>query len=95
VPRWRCFRIPRTERASLEKVSVIGLDLAKRSFQAHGARADGGVAFRKKLSREKILDFFAVQPRCVLAMEACGSAHHWAEHVERVVNGSGEVKVIK
>jgi transposase len=61
----------------MEKVSIIGLDLAKRSFQAHGALAEGGVAFRKKLSREKVLAFFAEQPRCVVAMEACGSAHHW------------------
>ena len=57
----------------MEKVSIIGLDLAKRSFQAHGALADGGVAFRKKLSREKVLAFFAEQPRCVVAMEACGA----------------------
>ena len=60
----------------MEKVSIIGLDLAKRSFQAHGALAEGGVAFRKKLSREKVLGFFSGQPRCVGAMEACGSAHH-------------------
>ena len=65
------FSHPTTERASMEKVSIIGLDLAKRSFQAHGARADGGVGFRKKLSREKVLGFFAEQPRCVVAMEAC------------------------
>ena len=57
----------------MEKVSIIGLDLAKRSFQAHGALADGGVGFRKKLSREKVLGFFAEQPRCVVAMEACGA----------------------
>ena len=43
----------------MEKVSIIGIDLAKRSFQAHGAHADGGVAFRKKLSREKVLAFLA------------------------------------
>ena len=65
----------------MEKVSIIGLDLAKRSFQAHGARADGGVGFRKKLSREKVLGFFAEQPRCVVAMEACGSAHHWGRAI--------------
>ena len=41
----------------MKEVSIIGLDLAKRSFQAHGALADGGVAFRKKLSREKVLGF--------------------------------------
>jgi transposase len=65
----------------MEKVSIIGLDLAKRSFQAHGARAEGGVAFRKKLSREKVLAFLAEQPRCVVAMEACGSAHHWGRTI--------------
>lgn len=65
----------------MEKVSIIGLDLAKRSVQAHGARAEGGVAFRKKLSREKVLTFLAEQPRCVVAMEACGSAHHWGRTI--------------
>jgi transposase len=65
----------------MEKASIIGLDLAKRSFQAHGARAEGGVAFRKKLSREKVLTFLAEQPRCVVAMEACGSAHHWGRTI--------------
>src|SRR3954470_14651838 len=66
------FSHPTNGEASMEKVSIIGLDLAKRSFQAHGSRADGGVGFRKKLSREKVLGFFAEQPRCVVAMEACG-----------------------
>ncbi len=61
----------------MTKTSITGLDLAKRVFQAHGARCDGGVAFRKKLSREKVLAFLAQQPRCVVAMEACGSAHHF------------------
>ena len=65
----------------MEKVSIIGLDLAKRSFQAHGALADGGVGFRKKLSREKVLAFLSKQPRCVVAMEACGSAHHWGRAI--------------
>jgi len=65
----------------MEKVSIIGLDLAKRSFQAHGAGADGGVAFRKKLSRQKVLAFLADQPRCIVAMEACGGAHHWGRAI--------------
>lgn len=65
----------------MEKVSIIGLDLAKRSFQAHGARADGGVGFRKKLSRETVLAFLAEQSRCVVVMEACGSAHYWGRAI--------------
>ena len=66
----------------MEEASIIGLDLAKRRFQAHGARADGGVAFRKALSRDKVLAFLAERPRCIVAMEACGSAHHWGRAIE-------------
>ena len=62
----------------MEQATIIGIDLAKRSFQVHGARADGSVAFRKKLSRDKVLGFVASQPRCVVAMEACASSHYWA-----------------
>jgi len=61
----------------MEEVSIIGIDLAKRSFQVHGARADGSVAYRKKLSRGKLLGFLASQPPCTVAMEACASAHYW------------------
>ena len=65
----------------MKTATIIGLDLAKRSFQTHGALADGGVAFRKKLTREKVLGFLAEQPRCTVAMEACGSAHHWGRAI--------------
>jgi transposase len=65
----------------MQEISIIGLDLAKRSFQLHGAHGDDGTAFRKKLSREKVLTFLAEQPRCVVAMEACGSAHHWGRAI--------------
>ena len=63
------------------EVSTIGLDLAKTVFQAHGADASGGVVFRKKLRRDQLLAFFAGQPRCVVAMEACASAHYWAREI--------------
>ena len=65
----------------MSEVSIIGIDLAKRSFQLHGARADGSVAFRRKLSRGKVLAFLASQPRCVVAMEACASAHYWGREI--------------
>ena len=65
----------------MEGVSTIGLDLAKHVFQAHGASASGDVLFRKKLRREQVLTFFAGQPRCRVAMEACASAHHWARAI--------------
>ncbi len=55
----------------MTEATIIGLDLAKNVFQAHGARADGSVAFRIKLVRTKVLAFFAAQPTCTVAMEAC------------------------
>lgn len=65
----------------MEEVSIIGLDLAKNVFQAHGAAADGAVVFRRKLTRAQLLSFMADQPRCVVAMEACASAHHWGRAI--------------
>ena len=53
----------------MEHVTIIGIDLRKRSFQLHGATTDGSVAFCKKMSRGKLLEFMASQPRCVVAME--------------------------
>ena len=63
------------------QVSMIGIDLSKRSFQLHGMLADGSVGFRKTLSRGKLLGFLARQPGCVVAMEACGGAHHWGREI--------------
>jgi len=62
-------------------VTTIGLDIAKASFQAHGADASGAVVFRKTLSRGRLLAFFADQPRCIVAMEACAGAHHWGREL--------------
>ncbi len=63
------------------EVSTIGLDLAKSVFQVHGADATGAVLLRRRLRRDQLLVFFAQQPRCVVAMEACASAHHWAREI--------------
>ena len=72
------------EEAPMTQVSIIGIDPAKRSFQLHGAEADGSVAFRKKLTRLKVLAFLALQPRCLVAMEACASAHYWGREIEEL-----------
>jgi transposase len=63
------------------EVITIGLDLAKSVFQAHGADGSGTVVFRKKLRRDRLLAFFSSQPACVVAMEACASAHYWAREI--------------
>lgn len=66
------------------EINIIGLDLAKNIFQAHGADASGAVVFRKQLRRNKVLEFFAGQPPCTVAMEACGGAHYWAREISKL-----------
>ncbi len=66
---------------SREEASIIVGNLTKYSFQAHGAPADGSVAYRRKLSRRKLLSFLASQPRWMVAMEACASVHHWSREI--------------
>ena len=56
----------------MEKATIIGIDLAKRVFQLHGATAEGRPVLRKKMSRGQLLSFLAKQPRAIMAMEACG-----------------------
>ena len=63
---------------------MIGLDLAKNVFQAHGADATGAVVFRKRLQRSKLLAFFASQPACQVAMEACAGAHYWGRAIGKL-----------
>ena len=60
------------ERAPMGDVSTIGLDTAKRVFQLHGADPTGLAVVRKKLPRDRVLQFLSSQPRCVVALEACG-----------------------
>lgn len=75
----------------MSEVSIIGLDIAKNVFHAHGADARGRALFSRKISRTKLLGFFAGQPPCVVALEACGGAHHWARELTHLGH---EVKLI-
>jgi transposase len=72
------------ERASMNEISIIGIDLAKRVFQLHGSSADGSVIFRKKLTRAQLLPFLASAPACIVAMEACGTAHYWGREAAKL-----------
>ena len=60
------------------KVVTIGLDLAKRIFQVHGADAEGRPLLRRRLRRSQVPHFFANVPPCVVGMEACCGAHYWS-----------------
>lgn len=61
--------------------TIIGLDLAKHVFQAHGIDAAGKAVLRKKLRRSELIAFFAKLPSCVVGIEACGTAHYWGREL--------------
>lgn len=63
------------------KTITIGLDLAKLVFQVHGVDAAGAVTVRRRLRRAELLAFFRDLPPCLVGLEACGSAHHWARQI--------------
>src|SRR5262252_941061 len=69
---------------SMNEVTTIGLDLAKHVFQIHGVDASGAVVVRKQLRRDQVVAFFAALPRCVVGLEACPTAHHWARELQAV-----------
>ena len=68
----------------MNKLSVIGLDLAKNVFQLHGIDADGEVIVRKQLNRSQLRQFFARLEPCLIAMEACSGAHFWSRELTRL-----------
>lgn len=59
------------------KICVLGIDLAKQSFQLHGVDENEDPVLQKSLSRQKLIDFMANLSPCLIGLEACGGAHHW------------------
>jgi transposase len=65
----------------MSEVTTIGIDLAKSVFQVHGADCSGTTVIRRQLRRRQVLPFFRKQPPCLIGMEACATAHHWAREI--------------
>lgn len=66
------------------KISVIGMDIAKRVIQLHTVCPETGEIGRFKLQRRETLDFLARREPSVVAMEACGSAHWWGREISKL-----------
>jgi transposase len=62
----------------MSEIATIGLDIAKNVFQLHGVDRDGNVVLRRALRRSQLPGFFSTLPPCLIGMEACATAHHWA-----------------
>jgi transposase len=68
----------------MNEITAIGLDIAKRVFQVHGADSSGRTVVQRKLRREEVVAFFAKLPPCLVGMEACATAHYWAREIAAV-----------
>lgn len=67
----------------LNTVATVGLDLAKHVFQVHAVDLAGRVVTNRALRRKDVLAFFERLPSCLIGLEACGSAHHWARELAK------------
>ena len=65
----------------MEQPITIGLDLAKSVFQVHGVDSNGAVVLRRQLRRSQVVAFFERVSSCLVGMEACSGAHHWAREI--------------
>jgi transposase len=61
-----------------QKLSVLGIDIAKQVFHLVGMDAHGTIQLRKRLYRAQVMGFIAQLPPTCIGMEACGGAHYWA-----------------
>ena len=68
----------------MQRVTTIGLDIAKSVFQVHGVDAEGKVVVRRQLKRRYVLAFFQKLPPCLVGIEACASSHHWSRALQEL-----------
>jgi len=66
----------------MDKITTIGLDLAKTVFHTVGCNRQGKLIQKKRLARTQMLRHFANLPACLAGMEACASAHYWARQLK-------------
>lgn len=65
----------------MQDVTLIGIDLGKRSFHVHGQDKRGNAVFRQKHTRKQLVNFLATFHSCTVVMEACAGAHQMARHL--------------
>lgn len=75
----------------MKVISMVGIDLAKESFQIHGVDEHGKAILRKSLKRRQMLEFFATLPITTICMEACGGSNYWARKFSQMGH---EVRII-
>ncbi|MGF6836673.1 transposase [Paraburkholderia youngii] len=62
----------------------VGVDIAKSVIQVHWVAPKSGEVINKAIRRDRFLEYFANRPTCLIGMEACGGAHHWARQLMKL-----------
>jgi len=68
----------------MDKITTVGIDLAKRVFALHAVDGTGRVVIRKTVRREQLMQTIAALPPCLIGMEACSGAHEWARRFQEL-----------
>src|SRR3954449_184489 len=82
--RWRSVTSSPSDRRVSATRFVYCEQTIKNLFQVHGADAQGRPVLRRRLAREKVLEFFATLPPCLVGLEACAAAHYWARELAKL-----------
>jgi transposase len=69
---------------TMNGLQVIGLDIAKHVFQLHTVNMGTGEIINVQIKRAKVAEHFANLAPCLVAIEACGGAHHWARNLSKL-----------
>src|SRR5258708_35616975 len=97
MPGWSMPLNPSEKGKVMDKITRIGVDLAKNVIQLHGVDSAERIVVRKAIPRQKFLEWFANLAPCLVAMEACSAAHYWARklralgHVVRLIAPQFEI----
>lgn len=81
APKWSLKSISQTKERVMRDLTTVGIDIAKNYIQLHGADNKGKRVLKKRVSRDRFLTFMSQLPKCLVGMEACGSAHYWANEL--------------
>jgi transposase len=65
-------------------ITTVGLDIAKSVFQVHGIDVRGEAVLRRRVTRARLLAFFAKLAPCLIGIEACATSHYWARELRKL-----------
>lgn len=69
---------------TMNGLQVVGLDIAKHVFQMHTVHMGTGEITNVQIRRAAVTEYFANKSPCLIAIEACGGAHHWARELKKL-----------